>query len=112
MENIKSLLKDGMVVELRNGCKCIVIDDKIMNINSHDYLDYYDDNLISKLNLTHLDIMKIYKLIDASNLRCVLGEGSGHYNLKIVWEREEPVEMTLEEVCKALGKDIKIVKEH
>jgi hypothetical protein len=32
---------------------------------------------------------------------------------KLVYERKnEPEEMTLEEVCKALGKEIKIVKEH
>lgn len=29
----------------------------------------------------------------------------------VIWEREETVEMTLEEVCKALGKNVKIVKE-
>jgi len=29
----------------------------------------------------------------------------------VLWEREEGVEMTMEEVCKALGKPIKIVKE-
>lgn len=29
----------------------------------------------------------------------------------IIWEREETVEMTLAEVCKALGKNVKIVKE-
>lgn len=30
---------------------------------------------------------------------------------RLVYEREETVEMTLEEVCKALGKNVKIVKE-
>ena len=30
---------------------------------------------------------------------------------KLVYERKEVEEMTLEEVCKALGKEIKIVKE-
>lgn len=29
----------------------------------------------------------------------------------VIWEREETVEMTLAEVCKALGKNVKIVKE-
>jgi hypothetical protein len=31
----------------------------------------------------------------------------------LIWERKEkpkPVEMTIEEICKALGKEIKIVK--
>jgi hypothetical protein len=29
---------------------------------------------------------------------------------RLVYEREETVEMTIEEVCKALGKNVKIVK--
>ena len=28
----------------------------------------------------------------------------------IIWERKEVEEMTLEEICKALGKEIKIIK--
>ena len=28
----------------------------------------------------------------------------------VVWQQPETVEMTLAEVCKALGKDIKIIK--
>lgn len=40
---------------------------------------------------------------------CAFAAGYG----ELVYEREdEPEEMTLEEVCKALGKEIKIVKEH
>ena len=32
--------------------------------------------------------------------------------LALLYDRNEQTEMTLEEVCKELGKDIKIVKEH
>ena len=40
---------------------------------------------------------------------CAFDEGFG----ELVYERkDEPEEMTLEEICKALGKEIKIVKEH
>lgn len=40
---------------------------------------------------------------------CAFAEGLG----ELVYERKyEPEEMTLEEICKALGKEIKIVKEH
>ena len=31
-------------------------------------------------------------------------------DVEVVWKRPEVVEMTLEEVCKALGKNVKIVK--
>ena len=40
---------------------------------------------------------------------CAFDEGFG----ELIYERkDEPEEMTLEEICKALGKEIKIVKEH
>ena len=40
---------------------------------------------------------------------CAFDEGFG----ELVYERgDKPEEMTLEEICKALGKEIKIVKEH
>ena len=32
------------------------------------------------------------------------------HNAPVIWKREEVVEMTMEEVCKALGKNIKIIK--
>ena len=35
----------------------------------------------------------------------------GWKDAPIIWNREEVIEMTMEEVCKALGKNVKIVKE-
>jgi hypothetical protein len=85
----KSDLRDGMVVELRSG-KIDVID--------HDERGYGTSEVVCCGNfnddLTHkkdrdCDIMKIYEL---------------------VWRRDEVEEMTLSQVCKELGRTIKIVK--
>lgn len=56
----KEYLKDGMVVEYRNGCRRIKIDNKFIPLKGyHMKLDSYKDNLICKTN-HDFDIMKIY----------------------------------------------------
>lgn len=51
------------------------------------------------------DIVKVYQPISNKDY--------GKYKImELIWERKEPVEeMTMEEICKALGKTVKIVKE-
>ena len=108
----KSDLKNGDIVELRTGERYVYIekyndrfiystdsDEVIVNLKDGEYsrLANYDDDLRYKgRGKCEYDIMKILDM----------GE------LKWTWEREKTEEMTLEEVCKELGKDIKIVKEH
>lgn len=94
-KNKREQLKNGDVVTFRNGLRATV--DKKNNA-----LFYGNDNVISiyafNENLTSKfkhdwDIIKIERLA-------------------LLYDRNEQTEMTLEEVCKELGKDIKIVKEH
>ena len=69
------------------------------------YLDDYDDDMRLE-GSPHCDIMKVSRGAHSF---------SGFYGLcsHIVYDRdsETAIEMTMEEVCKALGKNIKIVKE-
>ena len=118
----KSDLKNGDIVELRNGERCIYVEgyrdlhscypssayDAIVSFEDGTAtpISLYDENLFYK-KLFHVkyrdgenDIMKI---LDMSEI---------YKNLKWTWKREKTEEMTLEEVCKELGRDIKIVKEH
>ncbi len=118
----KSDLKYGDIVELRNREKCIYVEryrdlhscypssvyDAIVSLEDGTAtpIFLYDDNLFYK-KFFHVkyrdgenDIMKI---LDMSEF---------YKKTKWTWEREKTEEMTLEEVCKELGKDIKIVKEH
>lgn len=112
----KSDLKNGDIVELRNGQRYVYIekyndrfiystdsDEVIVNLKDGEYsrLANYDDDLRYKgRGNCEYDIMKI---LDMSEF---------YRKQKWTWEREKTEEMTLEEVCKELGKDIKIVKEH
>ena len=112
----KSDLKNGDIVELRNGERYVYIekyndrfiystdsDEVIVNLKDGEYsrLGNYDDDLRYKgRGNCEYDIMKI---LDMSEF---------YKKPKWTWEREKTEEMTLEEVCKELGRDIKIVKEH
>ena len=103
-------------MELRNGEIYVYIekyndrfiyntdsDEVIVNLKDGGYsrLGNYDDDLRYKgRGNCEYDIMKI---LDMSEF---------YKKQKWTWEREKTKEMTLEEVCKELGRDIKIVKEH
>lgn len=112
-------LRSGMIVELRNGEREIVIlnycgkgrdvlaglqnNDKFVNLWTD--LAHYDFNLLHDYS-SELDIVRVY-----SSCVYALNELD-----ELLWEREEAettskqiVDMTMEEVCKALGKKIRIV---
>lgn len=75
------------------------------------YLDAYSDNLLYLQGDKSYDIMKISDSFYIANIF----RESPSKPLKTpdwIWEREETEEMTLEEVCQELGRNIKIVKEH
>ena len=111
----KSDLKYGDIVELRNGNRYVYVKnyfdligydpktyDAIVSLkNGHDIpiSDYNNKLLYKKRGECKYDIMKI---LDKNEI-CK--------NLKWTLERSK-TEMTLEEVCQELGRDIKIVKEH
>lgn len=109
----KSDLKSGDIVELRNKERCIYIEgyknslenicNVLLNIERSFILDiceYNDDLLYTAFSYNSFDIMKI---LDMSEV---------YKNPKWSMEREERKveEMTLEEVCKELGREIKIIQ--
>lgn len=120
----KSDLKSGDIVELRNGDRYILIKnarhnqydtptDIFMSINKFGSipLSWYSDSLLNSNGDKSYDIMKISDSFYIPNIFRTHPSGT----LVVpdwAWEREETEEMTLEEVCKELGRDIKIVKEH
>lgn len=107
----KKDLRNGDVVVHRNGQVGIIIP-------VHNAIVYKDGyNTISELleDLTssnpisqRYDIMKVYRPIYP--FQCQFSVDCFTRG-ELVYERKEVEEMTLEEVCKALGKEIKIVKE-
>lgn len=120
----KSDLKSGDIVELRNGDRYILIKnakhnqydtpiDVFMSINKFGSipLSWYSDSLLNSNGDKSYDIMKISDSFYIPNIFRTHPSGT----LVVpdwAWEREETEEMTLEEVCKELGRDIKIIKEH
>ena len=96
----KNDLKYGDIVTLRNGNKLIYADEDFMDLernndNSLSYLDDLTDDLKYDEHKNY-DIMKVERPVYFST----------------VYERDETVrEMTIEEISKALGYEVKIVKE-
>lgn len=106
-------LKEGMVIKTRNGQKfyirnhwrygLIASGEKTwITCNGYDNELYYFKNLGDQ-ELKELDIMEIYDT-DAVNMENLFADSG----LELIWEREPAEEMTLKEVCEALGKKIKI----
>ena len=110
-EFTKADLQNGMIVEYANGWKRMVLNGNLLGIkDGHAPLTNFLDDLKCKWD-QDLNINKVYtcKAIDLMGLP----EAFYDHNLTLIWERKEepkPVEMTIEEICKALGKEIKIVK--
>lgn len=116
-EMTKHHLKTGMVVEMECGHYGLVMGNAILDLSSYQKsnggcnLIEYHENLIH-IDDTRWTINKVY----AEN-NDLAGAGMEFYIREnksilgeLIWKRK-PEEMTIEEVCKALGKLIKIVEE-
>lgn len=106
-EFTKADLKSGMVVEYRDGDRRLVIDKYLAGKDSHYELSAYNENLENEYH--RLTIMKVFKICR----RAILGNILDDDNLELIWEREEPKKMTIEEMRKKLeeltGEEIEIV---
>lgn len=101
-EFTKDCLKEGDVVTLRNGEKLRYTDDKFSDLNDdpnnsiYDLSDLDDDLTYYDRDEIENDIMKVERPLTYTTM----------------FERKEEVrEMTLKEICKELGYNVKIVKE-
>lgn len=108
----KSDLLPGMIVTLRNGINYIVLKNYECNFyfaNAYNYIPFkqYNENLCYNYDL---DVVKVYRFTCAgSGLYWLLqpNEGTTH---KLLWKREETKEMTVAEISKALGYEVKVVR--
>lgn len=108
-EFTKADLKNGDVVKTRDGDVGIaIVDIGVINFGNQGIkFENIRDNLTNTMS-NDCDIMLVRR--PNKPLDCVSSAFSG-YRGELVYERKEVEEMTLAEVCKALGKEIKIVKE-
>ncbi len=102
-EFTKSNLQCGMVVELRNGDRKMVLGDKFMDEHGHYLASSFNDILENHtFKLSNID--KVYK----SNA-CTLSSYFDDENLELIWERHPVKRMTIAEIEKELGYKIEIV---
>ena len=83
----KSDLKNGMVVELRNGKRFLIVndfgigEDSCITING---FGGYDENLYDVIGYSEYDIIKIYKT-EGNTFKTLFD----NERLSLIWEREE-----------------------
>lgn len=109
----KEDLRTGDIVKYRNGDVGIVfteIGSILFRDDSYEELDYFKDDLTAP-DFPHYDIVAVRRPTKTYDCRFrAFDKELG----TLVYEREETVEetaeeMTIEDVCKALGKNVKIV---
>ena len=105
----KSDLKDGMVVEQRDGNMYLVLTGKAVRKGGCNHIDGYTDDLKWE-GYTGGDIVKAYRITPES-LECI-EDVFIKSNLELIWERKEPKKMTVEEMQKKLeeltGEEIEV----
>lgn len=111
----KEDLKTGDVVLRRNGVVEIVCreTDSLISKNGFKCLFNVNEDLTSSLSSapdSDWDIIAVRR--PKEPYECQFCAFDNLYGELVYERKDKPEEMTLEEVCKALGKEIKIVKEH
>jgi hypothetical protein len=104
----KADLKDGMVVEYRDGDRRMVMGNKFISDFGFAFLHNFTNTLEGKC----FDSMTIDKIYKSSSH--TLDGYFKNYNLTLIWKRptEEPIkEMTVAEIEKELGYKVKIKSE-
>lgn len=113
-EFTKADLRDGMVVEQRNGNMYLVLAGKAVRKGRCNRIDGYTDDLKweGRTGYTGGDIVKVYRITPGS-LGCI-EEVFVKSNLELIWERKEPKKMTVEEMRQKLeeltGEEIEVTE--
>lgn len=102
----KANLKDGMIVDVRNGSRYIIINNGLRRNDTWLSINPYLDDL-TRGNSKEYDVMKVYTTVGHT-----LDYMFDDRFLNLVWERkeEEPVkEMTVAEIEEKLGYKVKVI---
>ena len=105
----KADLKDGMVVEQRDGDMYLVLAGMVVRKRGYNRIGDYDDDL-KCAGYKGGDVVKVYRITPGS-LRCIEDVFIKN-NLELIWERKEPKKMTVEEMRQKLeeltGEEIEV----
>jgi hypothetical protein len=107
-EFTKDDLKNGDVVLRRDGDVEIHIMGRFVDEDGRAVGSIFLNRDLSHTDTYDRDIIAVRRPVDISDMSFDAFEKKLG---RLVYERDETVEMTIEEVCKALGKNVKIVKE-
>lgn len=111
-EFTKADLKDGMVVEQRNGNRYLVLAGMAVRECGHNKISSYTNNLEWYGTNRGGDIVKVYRIIHESP--GTIEEAFCDRNLELIWERKEPKKMTVEEMREKLeeltGEEIEVTE--
>lgn len=109
-EFTKADLRDGMVVEQRDGNRYLVLAGVAVRECGRNEISEYTNNLEWYGTYRGGDIVKVYRIIPES-LGCI-EDVFIKSNLELIWERKEPKKMTVEEMQKKLeeltGEEIEV----
>lgn len=113
VEFTKDNLKNGMIVEYRNGKRRMVLGTNLIGLDGISQFEYYHDDLTVTENFTTLDIVKVF---DVPNLECKITDifKPNKSRLSLLWEREEEVkeevkEITMDDIEEKFGCKVKII---
>lgn len=96
-EFTKADLRDGMVVEYRDGKRRLVLNNFLIGIDGYFDLSNYSENLKDK-NSSDRDVVGVFKVNIVTNLDYIFRTE----NLELIWERTETKHMTPEEMRQKL----------
>jgi hypothetical protein len=115
----KQDLKNGMIVETRAGEKGVIIKDNVYGedaviFNDHNWtaLDGFDNDLIWHNKPDRIDFCKtvdICKVYEPDLPTGFIYKQSKFSDLKLLWERKDVPEYTLNQLFKKLGHEFKII---
>lgn len=103
----KDLLRDGVVVECRDGELGLVLGDRVLKRTQFRLIRDYTDDLKADDYNTDRDIVKVYRF---NGPRCVI-DLFDRTCLELIAERKEVRKMTVSEISKELGYEVEIIKE-
>ena len=110
-EFTKADLRDGMVVEQRDGNMYLVLAGLVVRKRGYNCIGDYDDDL-KVADYAGGDIVKVYRITPESP-RCI-EDVFIKSNLELIWERTESKKMTIEEMRQKLeeltGEEIEVTE--
>lgn len=103
----KNDLQTGMVIEIRNGSRFLIMrmpDGNILASSNSSWMHINEHNEDLTCETDSLSVVKVFEPYTSTLARMVSTE------YEPIWERKEPKKMTVEEICEALGYEVEIVK--